>query len=198
MTSSGPGEQSARLRALVMADPWRVGVLDALAHVDADAWITGGFVRNCVWDDAHGLSERSPVDDVDVVLFAPAAEREHREDALAASLEVVRPDVPWSVHDQARMHVRSGDRPYSGLSEALSHFPDTASAVAARLVSGRRLDVLAPLGLDDLFRLIVRPTPHAMSRGCDIYTRRMRLKEVTWRRNWPRLTIESCGRSGSH
>ena len=63
-----------------------------------------------------------------------------------------------TVTNQARMHERNGHAPYRDLADALAHWPETATAIAARLGPGG-VEILAPHGLADLLALIARPTP---------------------------------------
>ena len=95
------------------------------------------------------------------------------------------PQILWSVKNQARMHARNGDAPYGDTLDAVTHWPETATAIAARWRDGR-LDVMAPHGCGDLFGLIVRPTP-AFAGRLDIVRRRIRDKG--WLLRWPRLTV---------
>jgi uncharacterized protein len=48
-----------------------------------------------------------------------------------------------------------------------------------------QVDILAPLGIDDLVSLTVRPTPAFATRR-DAYHERVRQKD--WRSRWPELT----------
>jgi hypothetical protein len=36
-----------------------------------DGYIAAGYIRNRVWDHLHGFTERTPLNDVDVVYFNP-------------------------------------------------------------------------------------------------------------------------------
>jgi hypothetical protein len=62
--------------------------------------------------------------------------------------------------------------------------------VAARLGAGDRIELLAPLGLDDLLALRIRPTPHmrASARGRAVY--RARCEQKRWAARWPGVTVE--------
>ena len=105
----------------------------------------------------------------------------------------VAPDVRWSVRNQARMHVRSGDAPYDSLETAIRFFPDTASAIAVRLEQDGTLSILAPYGLADAFDGVVRPTAAAQQRRPDRYADRVSRRAVEWKRRWPILRIEPPG-----
>jgi hypothetical protein len=94
------------------------------------------------------------------------------------------------------MHMRGDDPPYRSLGEALRAFPDRSSAIAVRLPSNRKLEILAPFGLEDAFRGIVRPTPIGCS---DIrYQRFLDRKLDGWRNRWPRLLVVSAAPGKGH
>lgn len=78
------------------------------------------------------------------------------------------------------MHARAGDPPYAGTADAIGRWPETCTAVAARLAADGRVEVLAPWGVTDLLGLVVRPTP-AFARRLDVFER-VRAKEWTERR----------------
>ncbi|HBN8235354.1 MULTISPECIES: nucleotidyltransferase family protein [Pseudomonas aeruginosa group] len=171
--------------ALVAADAWRMGLLRALREVGPeDAWIGAGFVRNAVWDRLHGYREATPLADIDVLYFA-ADELDPRADVAFEAALRRRRAAPWSVKNQARMHLRNGDRPYRDCADALCHWPEACTAVALRL-AGERLELLAPLGVDDLLALRVRPTAHFAGKP-ELYWQRLREKD--WTARWPLLRI---------
>jgi hypothetical protein len=65
-------------------------------------------------------------------------------------------------------------------------WPETATAVAVRL-SGDALEINAPLGLDDLFALLLRPTPCFSSARRAIFDQRIADKK--WLTRYPRVRI---------
>ena len=97
----------------------------------------------------------------------------------------VLPAIPWSVHNQARMYERNADQPYLDCEHAISFYPETATAIAARIRDGK-VQLIAPHGIDDLLNLIVRPTP-AFRRNIAVYQQRLTAKN--WAQRWPRLTF---------
>jgi len=106
---------------------------------------------------------------------------------MEAQLKAVEPSVDWSVKNQARMHLRNGDEPYASTADAMSHWCETATAVAVRLADNGGIEILAPFGLDDLFSLTVRPTPAFTGRKLPIFQERVR--EKRWLERWPRLVL---------
>ncbi|MFC4174683.1 nucleotidyltransferase family protein [Microvirga sp. GCM10011540] len=161
-----------------------LGLVESLAL--PDAWIGAGFVRNAVWDALHGRRpDLGRLDDIDVIFFDPADPARDRDTALEHRLRRLDAAPAWSVKNQARMHLRNGDRPYRDTLDAIAHWPETATAVAARLVHGR-VEILAPWGVDDLLDLVLRPTP-AFRHKMDVYRKRLAAKD--WLSRWPKLTV---------
>jgi len=152
-----------------------------------DCWIGAGFVRDAVWDSLHGDPPRAPRGDVDVVWFdsvnwGSAADRE-----IENRLRVADAGFAWSVKNQARMHVRNGDAPYSCVDDAVRHWPETATAIAVRITGDDMLEIDAPWGLDDLFALRLVPTPGLALRKRHAFAQRM--AEKRWLERYPRLLL---------
>lgn len=170
----------------IAARPDMMKVLDAVEGLGLrDCWVGAGFIRNAVWDRLHGREGPAVPADVDVVFLDAADIGTGREAEIEEALRHALPGLPWSARNQARMHARNGDRPYADMAEALRHWPERCTAVAARSCNGA-VELLAPFGVADLLGLVVRPTP-AFARKIDVY--RDRIREKDWRRRWPRLTI---------
>ena len=149
-----------------------------------DCWVGAGFLRNAVWDALHDRPWSTGESDIDIVYFEAAditSGTEHRfEERLRQSL-----NRPWSVKNQARMHHRNGDAPYADTKDAISHWLETCTAVAARHLDGQ-LEVMAPFGWGDLLGLTIRPTPSGL-RKPDSFQER--LIQKGWLTRWPRLRL---------
>jgi hypothetical protein len=83
------------------------------------------------------------------------------------------------------MAQRNGHAPYRDVADAISHFPETATAIAVRW-NGRHLDVLAPYGLHDMWSGIIRPTPQIRS---EVFAERCVHKR--WSERWPGVRIRT-------
>ena len=83
------------------------------------------------------------------------------------------------------MHIRNEDPPYTSAVEAMRYWPETATAVAARRRGIDECEIAAPLGLDDLLNLILRPTPRFIGEKHSIYEERVKAKN--WTSSWPML-----------
>lgn len=187
MTENGPRvDRVAALAALLSADPLRSAALAAVASLGLpDCWIGAGFVRDALWDHLHGREPAAPVGDVDVVWFCRTAGKGVDRDS-EEKLGVLLPGLRWSVKNQARMHRHNGDAPYRSITDAMMHWPETATAVAARY-EGRGVEINAPLGLDDLFELRLRPTSGFRDAKRNVFDRRVSSKR--WMQRYPMLTV---------
>jgi uncharacterized protein len=170
------------ISSFVATQPAMMKVLEVVAALNLpDCWVGAGFVRNPVWDALHGRPWSPSYTDIDVVYFDAADIGPKRDEVIEAELRVTSPDAPWSVKNQARMHLQNGDPPYTDTADAMRHWPETCTAVAVRSV-GHRVELLAPLGIGDLLSMIVRPTP-AFANKLEIY--RTRLARKAWSLSWP-------------
>ncbi|WP_050385302.1 nucleotidyltransferase family protein [Bradyrhizobium pachyrhizi] len=167
--------------------PLLTGLLRSVATLAIDdCWIGAGVIRNAVWDHLHGYSiELLSGSDVDVVYCDHSNVNSERDVAIERRLTNDRKGIPWSVRNQARMYERNGDVPYRDSEDAVRCWPETATAVAAKLSDGR-VEIMAPHGIDDLLHMIIRPTPVFRTK-LSVYNRRIASKD--WARRWPRLTF---------
>lgn len=162
--------------------------LRALRDVDLRLFVAAGLVRGAVWDRLHGFPIPTPVADVDAIYFDPGRSHPRLDDDLERQLAARCPGLRWQVRNQARMHLRAGRAtPYRDLSHAMAHWPETCTAVAARLDARDRIDLVAPFGCEDLLALVVRPT--AAFRD-DAKTIIARATGKAWITRWPRLRFD--------
>ena len=181
-----PLQSASDICQFFATSPWHRAVLETVRALDLpDWWIGVGFVRNAVWDHLHGFATPTPLDDIDVIWFSARRCDRGFDEMIVAKLSAQRPDLPWSVKNQARMHARNGDRPYRSSVDAMRHWPETATAIALTVGHDGALEIAAPFGVGDLLALVVRPTPHFRSNRMAAYGERQRAKN--WRTHWPRL-----------
>lgn len=176
------------LQALLASDP---GCMRVLAQVRdlalPDCWVGAGFVRNRVWNHLHGRTPPALDGDIDVIWFDARRITQERDLILERRLRSQDGSRAWSVKNQARMHRRNGDSPYLSATDAMRYWPETATAVGVRLDEQGAVEVAAPFGLDDLFDLLVRPTPRFTGEKYPVYLERQRAKQ--WQVTWPGLAI---------
>lgn len=178
-------ELTDRLESDILADPARRACLDILREtLGADAWIGAGFVRNPVWDRLIGDGHAHPPGDVDVLIFDPEGRDRDWEKAAEARLSEAAPPIDWEVRNQARMHLKHGDRPYTGIEDAMGFWLETATGIAVRRGGDGGLRIRTAYGLEDLYAGILRPTEPG-ARKLAALEERMRRKG--WRARWPGL-----------
>lgn len=175
------------LQKILSDDPLRMKALSAVRALELnDSWIGAGFVRDAVWNHLHGYEPGPVLGDVDVVWFGHEHCCPDHDSYLESKLKQQLPSLVWSVKNQARMHQRNGDRPYTSTENALLHWPETATAVAVRL-GGNGLDIIAPYGLSDLFELLLRPTPTFERDKFNAFEQRVTTK--SWLERYPGLQL---------
>jgi len=180
----------ARLQSMIAADTQRMHVLRLVRELHLpDCWVAAGFVRSCVWDYLHQRSSSPLSNDIDVIWFDPLNATQERDVVLEKMLQTQDSTLGWSVKNQARMHERNADLPYATASDAMRYWPETATAVGIRLDGRANIEVSAPLGLNDLFELIVRPTDRFLAGKQAMYVDRIHSKN--WQVIWPKLSIET-------
>ncbi|RUT35966.1 nucleotidyltransferase family protein [Paenibacillus zeisoli] len=175
---------------LVKQDKWLMDILRTAAQLHLpDWWVCAGVVRSKFWDVLHGYQEPTPAADIDVIYFDPSNLDEENEKVLEHRLAELRPGLPWSVKNEARMHKVNNLPPYLSSVDAISKFPETATSIGISLSSVGEVLLTAPWGVQDLVHLRVKPTPffRAAPNGAQIYEQRIAQKQ--WTRQWPNLSI---------
>ena len=174
---------------LIESDSNLISILKTVEQLHLnDAWVAAGVIRNKVWDFLH--DQHTDINDVDVIYFDASDLSIQTEKALEAKLLNLMPNQPWSVKNQARMHVKSKVSPYTSSFDGVAHFPETPTAIAVRLHHGT-IEVMAPYHLNDLFEGHVKPTP-PFKKGTNLYPIYLeRMQKKQWNIIWSELQIES-------
>ena len=180
------------LRRIIKKTPWFMRALRAVRSVGPpDACIGSGAVRNVVWDALHGYSEPSFLADVDVPYFDPGDLSEDSEKRFERRLKALEPDFAWDVKNQAAVHLWFHKvfghqvEPLRSMRDAAATWPETALAVTVGLREDGAIAITAPLGLDDLFAMVVRRNPRRVS----VETYERRIAEKKYPDRWPRVRI---------
>ncbi len=159
-------------------------VLALVAALDiADCWVGAGFIRNAVWDALHDRPWTLGAGDVDVLYFDRGRTDVEDEVLLENRLRNADGAIDWSVKNQARMHRRNDDAPYQNTSDAVAHWPETCTAIAARQHHGQ-VQLLAPHGVEDLLTLVIRPTASGRRKPAEFQAR---VQHKGWMNRWPKL-----------
>lgn len=181
-----------QLVAIASGSAWFMDALHAVRTLRVTSWCIGaGAVRNVVWDALSGKREPSALADVDVAYFdstdvSPICDRQ-----LQSPLLALRPEVPWVLTNQAGVHVWFAEyfghavEPVNSLAEGVATWPEYATSVGITMNEARALEVIAPLGLHDLFSMTVRHNPARAS----VANYQARIAQKKYRERWPAVTI---------
>lgn len=154
-----------------------------------DWWICAGFVRAKIWDTLHGYSDRTQTPDVDVIYFDEKQINESIEKSLEARLHSIMPDIPWSVKNEARMHVVNHIEPYTSSVDAISKFPETATALGVKIDEEDQIFLTAPCGIKDVISMEVKPTDFFTETKERAAIYEDRLKQKNWKSIWPKIKV---------
>lgn len=174
---------------LVQEDSLMMDVLRAVKTLNLpDCWVCAGFVRSKLWDAQHGYEKATELPDVDVIYFDRDHIDEDEEVSFQNELKSLMTNIPWSVKNQARMHVLNDVEPYTSTVDAISKFPETATSLGLKLDNEDNLVLAAPHGLDDAIHMKVRPTPNFLhNEQNNIFKRRVLQKD--WASKWPMVEV---------
>jgi hypothetical protein len=165
-----------------------------------DAWVGAGAVRDVVGGELYGPGfDPAGVHDIDVVFFDPETVSRDRDNGATELLEKLWsrepgpwPHVPWQARNQAAVHTwyaaKFGGRPIEPLRsipDAVTTWPETATAVAVQLDQMGEVEVCAPLGLADLLDGIWRRNPRRVS----LDVSRARLARQRPVERWPGVRV---------
>ncbi|WP_067724880.1 nucleotidyltransferase family protein [Oceanobacillus damuensis] len=173
---------------LISNDSFMMEILTAASTLRLPDWsICAGFVRSKIWDELHGYG-RTSMPDIDVVYFDKNNINEGEEKRLEKLLAALLPDVPWSVKNEARMHVRNDINPYLNTEDAISKFPETCTALGVYLDKNEELHLIAPHGIQDVLAMIVRPTPLFNNSSVLMKVYEQRIRNKKWHLIWDMVT----------
>lgn len=185
-------EHEADIIQLVQDDPWMMDILENARSLQLpDWWVCAGFVRSKVWDVIHHFEERTPLPDVDVIYFDDSNLHEDVEKKWEAKLRNLNPSVPWSVKNEARMHTVNNLSPYASSVDAISKFPETATALGLSLDEYGKIILTAPHGISDVIHVVLRPTPHFMNNPTLFPIYEKRVVQKNWQATWKQLQVFS-------
>lgn len=177
------------LRQMIDVHPALQLRLHYLKELNPNAYLSAGVIRNMVWSLLHDQTYQIEQTEIDVIFYdAFDVEEEQR---LTQLLSQKFPDNTWDVVNQAFVHTwyvtADGQSipQYSSLEDALSVWPETATAIAIRLLKNNDLEIIAPFGLDDLFELKIRWNNRLVSHN--VFLERAQAKRFLQR--WERLEI---------
>jgi len=175
---------------LIQSDDHMMEIMKVASTLNLpDWWICAGFVRSKIWDTLHGYSVRTKAQDVDVIYFDPTNMDESFEKELEEKLKSIMPTIPWSVKNEARMHVINHLPPYTSSEDAISKFPETATALGVKLDKNQKFVLTAPCGIEDVLHLELKPTPHFIETEKLAVIYEERIIKKNWKAIWPKLKV---------
>ncbi|MCA1058779.1 nucleotidyltransferase family protein [Rossellomorea aquimaris] len=175
---------------LVKNDPSMMRILEIAKTLNLpDWWICAGFVRSKVWDTLHEYPKRTDLPDIDVVYYDPFNIDEQFEKQMESTLKNIAPEEPWSVKNQARMHILNGESPYRSTIDAVARFPETSTSIALKLNNENELMIACPWGIEDLITLKIKPTPFFIEKESLAAIYESRLEKKKWNQKWPRVRV---------
>lgn len=165
-------------------------MLYAARRVNPPEWVIGaGAIRDIVWDHIEA-NPRGPVKDVDLAFFDPSDLSRARDLSVERALEQELP-ATWDAKNQAAVHLWYESRfghpidPIISIDDAIGRWPEPATAVAVRLEPSGDLTIVAPLGLDDLFGIVLRRNPRQVTAA--YFEERLARKRPQER--WPHVRV---------
>lgn len=175
---------------LIENDEWMMNVLQMAKSLELpDWWVCAGFVRSKIWDTLHDYEAKTAMPDVDLIYYDSLHQDEIYEQSLETKLMNMDATIPWSVKNQARMHVVNNMPPYSSSVDAISKFPETATALGVTLDELNNVILTAPCGIEDVLSLQVRPTAHFLESKERLHMYKNRVIKKNWQSKWPNITI---------
>ncbi len=173
----------AQVKNWISKDRQRMEALNIAAAQELPGWcLAAGFVRNMVWDRLHGFASATTLNDIDLIFFDPNDTSTSRDREVEHKLRGIS-GLPWSVKNQARMHQRNLDSPYTSTEDAMSFWVEVETAVGAALNEYEEVVILAPLGIEALFDCTITLNPKRPKLGA--FEERMNNKR--WLEIWPKL-----------
>jgi len=176
---------------LICQDQYRMQCLQAAAqHAKAeslDDWgLAAGFVRNKLWDWYFKIptEDCAPLTDIDFIYFDAHRLSKAQDKGHEQSLNAVL-NAPWSVKNQAYMHLRNDDQPYKSTLDAMSYWVEVETAICVSLDKNGVVILQSPFGFKSSLLGTVtinkkRPKP------CTFLSR---IKTKRWREHWPGLQV---------
>lgn len=172
----------------VRNDSGRMEALTVAAAQKLPDWcLAAGFVRNLVWDKLHDFSLSTDLNDIDLIYFDQEDVSVSRDQAIEGRL---RDDsqLPWSVKNQARMHDRNMDDPYTSTEDAMSFWVEVETAVGASLADDGEIILVTPFGVKPLFHHTITLNPKRPKRA----EFEARISSKRWLQTWPRLVVKNA------
>lgn len=173
-----------RIIKIIESDPARMKALRAVQRLDLPDWLIGaGFVRNAIWDNVY--NQTTKINDIDVVYFSKRSTSEDQDLVFEKQLKNIEPSFPWSVKNQARMHLRNKDQAYKDTLDAMQHWPEKQTSLGVMLDHN---NIIIKHCFDLSFQFNGKINRNK-KKAIDVFENRIREKQ--WQKIWPSLQIET-------
>ena len=180
-----------QLENMIRKQSFLMDVLMALQKIAPLAYLSAGVIRNWVWSKIHEQDYLFEHTEIDVIFYDLKDEMDQDALEINKRLAALFPNNHWDVTNQAWVHrwyrTSSGAAisPLKSIEQAMSYWPETATAVAVRLNDRNQLEIIAPFGLNDLFELKLRWNQTLVTK--EVFIKRMQSKAFLQR--WPKLEL---------
>lgn len=162
-----------------------MNALHVVSQLDLPGWlIAAGFVRNLIWDELFNLT--TDLNDIDVIYYDAWEVSRERDILLENDLLRVQPNLPWSVKNQARMHLKNGDAPYQSSKDAMNYWPEKQTSIGVKLDRKGNIVISHCFDLAFQFNGCINHNP---ARSIQVFNKRVQSKG--WLDHWPALKISA-------
>ena len=178
------------LKKIIKKNKILMEILTVLEKLDIDdCFVAAGAINQTVFNYLHGYEIDKNINDYDIVYFDPDSSYE-KVDIVIKKIEnaLLHLNVKIDIKNQARVHLWYGKKfgheiqANKSVYDAINKWGTTVTCIGVRL-KNNKLIVYAPFGLNDLFKMIIRPNKeNYIKRDYDENAKR-------WKNNWPKLTI---------
>lgn len=152
-------------------------------------YVAAGCVNQTIFNYYHNYDLVYGIKDIDIVYFDEDLSYE-KEDKIIKEIKLLLSNINLEIDikNQARVHLWYEDKfgskikPYTSVEDAISKWGTTVTCIGVRLEKNK-LTVYAPYGLNDLFKLTIRPVKDSYKKSQYL------IKTKKWQEKWPMLTI---------
>lgn len=186
-------EYEIRLKQMILNNHYLLNLLRHLSKIYENAYLSAGVIRNWIWSIHHHQDYTFEGTEIDVIFYDVDEKNTEISNAIINQIIQDYPHHIWDVTNQATVYhwykKENGDyiEPLTSIDHALSLWPETATAVAIRLLENNDLEIIAPFGLEDLFELKLRWNDALVSR--EVFLERITTKQFLKR--WNKLKLIS-------
>lgn len=181
-----------KLEGIVRGSPILMEILGRVSALRLPDWyLVAGCLDQTVWNSLLGLAADYGIEDYDVIYCDLDDASEEAEDKKQREADELFRDLGVKVEavNQANVHkwlpkyLGYPIVPYTSSEQSVRTWGTICSCVGIQL-EGDSLKILAPFGLEDIFKMILRPNPET------VFTKELYDKKATeWIKKWPKLKV---------